>query len=160
VYVLGSSTTFNSSALLSLNRSLNQNFTTPDFVDYSAEIDKRDGFPAELLHARYVIVASPVQTAFNPAEQQIVVAPEREFLQGSGIAAAFEKLPYEFTFDAGVTYELDGDVKVDNLQNTVKVFIYRKTRNITRQQVGQLSDALREMYPNRPYIFNPPPDIN
>ena len=160
VYVLGSSTTFNSSALLSINRSLNQNFTTPDYVDYSAEVDKRDGFPDELLHARYVIVASPVQTVLNPAEQQIVVVPEREFLERSGIAAAFQKLPYEFTFDAGVTYELDGSVKVDNLQNAVKVFIYRKTRNITRQEVGQLSDALRELYPNRPYIFNPPPDIN
>jgi hypothetical protein len=152
VYVLGASTTINSSALLSLNRSLDENFRTPDFVDYTREIDKRDGFPVELLHARYVIVASPVQTEFNPEEEQIVVAPEREFLEGSGIAAAFEKLPYQF--------KLDGGEKVNKLDSGVRVYIFRKVRNITSQEVQQLSDALHEAHPDRPYIYNSPANIN
>jgi len=160
VYVLGASTTINSSALLSLDRSLNQHFMTPDFVDYSREIDKRDGFPVGLLHARYVIVASPIQAGINPAEQQIVVAPEREFLDGTGIAGAFEKLPYEFKLDAGVTYELDGGIKVDKTHNEVEVYIYQKMRNITKQEVEQLSNALREAHPNRSYIYTPPANIN
>ena len=159
VYVLGSSATINSSALLALNRSLDQNFTTPGFVDYAREIDKRDGFPVELLQAKYVIVASPVQTALNPAEQQIVVVPELEFLGRTGIAAAFEKLPYQFELDAGVTDELDGGVKVNKL-GVVNVYIYRKIRNITMSEVEQLSDALREAHPNRPFIYNPPANIN
>ncbi len=159
VYVLGSSVTFNSSALLSLNRSLNQNFITPGFVDYAREIDKRDGFPVELLHARYVIVAGPVQTTSYPAEQQIVVVPEREFLEGTGIAAAFKKMPYQFKLDAGVTDELDGGVKVNKL-GVVNVYIYRKTRNITKAEVEQLSDALRKAHPDRPYIYTPPAEIN
>lgn len=162
VYVLGASTTINSSALLALNRSLNQNFRTPDFVDYSREIDRRDGFPAELLHARYVIVASPVQIQpiFGPAEQQIIAAPVREFLEGSGIAAAFEKLPYQFIFDGGITYTFDGGVKVDNSGAGVKVFIFRKVRNITREEVEQLSETLRQAHPDRPYSYNPPVNIN
>jgi hypothetical protein len=162
VYVLGASTTINSSALLALNRSLDQNFRTPDFVEYSGEIDKRDGFPVDLLHARYVIVASPVQInkVFDPAEQQIVAVPEREFLEGSGIAAAFEKMPYQFMLDGGIMYTMDGGLKVNQLDSGVKVYIFRKTRNITIQEVDQLSDALRGAHPDRPYIYNPPADIN
>ena len=160
VYVLGASTTINSSALLSLNRSLNQNFITPGFVDYTREVDRRDGFPIELLQAKYVIVASPVQTVLNPAEQQIVGAPEQEFMAGAGIAGAFEKLPYQFKLDAGVTYELDGGVKVNKTHDDVEVYIYHKMRNITIQEVKQLSDALREAHPDRPYIYNPPANIN
>ena len=155
MYVLGSSTTFNSSALRALNRSLNQYFKTPNFVDYSSEIDKRDGFPVRLLHAKYVLVASPVQTVLNPAEQQILVVPEREFLEGAGIAPAFEKLPYEFNLDAGYTYELDGGVKANNFGGAI-VSIYRKTRDITNEEVGQLSEALRKAHPDRPYIYETP----
>ena len=162
VYVLGASTTINSSALLALNRSLNQNFRTPAFTDYSRAFDKIDGFPVELLHARYVIVASPVQIqpVFSPAEQQIVAAPAREFLEGSGIAAAFEKLPCEFLLDGGIMYTFDGGVKVDKSNAGVKVFIFRKARNITREEVEHLSETLRQAHPDRPYIYNPPANIN
>jgi hypothetical protein len=159
VYVLGSSATINSSALRAFNRSLNENSITIDYVDYSSEIDKRDGFPGDLLQAKYVIVASPVQTELNPAEQQILVAPAREFLEGTGIAPAFEKLPYEFNLDAGVTYEFDGGVKVNKL-GAATVYIYQKTRSITKEEVKQLSDTLREAYPDRPYIYTPPAEIN
>jgi len=162
VYVLGASTTINSSAVLALNRSLNQNFKTPDFTDYSSAFDKIAGFPIELLHARYVIVASPVQIQpiFNPANQQIIAAPAREFLEGSGIAAAFEKLPCQFIFDGGIMYTFEGGVKVDKSSVGVKVFIFRKVRNITKEEVEQLSEKLRQAHPDRPYIYNPPPDIN
>jgi hypothetical protein len=162
IYMLGASTTINSSALLALNRSLNQNFRAPDFVDYSREIDRRDGFPAELLHARYVMVASPVQIQplFGAGEQQIVAVPEQEFLDGSGIAAAFEKLPCQFTLDGEITDTFDGGVKVDTSGSGVKVFVFRKVRDITRGEVGQLSEALRQAHPDRPYIYNPPADIN
>jgi hypothetical protein len=162
VYVIGASTTINSSALLALNRSLDQHFKTPDYVNYSREIDKRDGFPAELLHARYVIIASPVQIqpVFDSAEQQIVVVPEREFLEGSGIAAAFQKMPYLFKLDGGIMYTMDGGLKVNKLADGVNVFIFQKVRNITQQEVEQLSESLRQAHPDRPYIYNPPADIN
>ncbi|MGB7767965.1 MAG: hypothetical protein WBN22_03825 [Verrucomicrobiia bacterium] len=162
VYVLGASTTINASALMWLNQSLTEHFETPHFVDYSREIDKRDGFPVELLQARYVIVASPVQInmAFNPAEQQIVAAPAREFLNGSGIAAAFEKMPFEFKLDGGIMYTMDGGVQVNRLADGVNVYIFRKVRNITKDEVEQLSETLREAHPNRPYIYHPPADIN
>jgi hypothetical protein len=159
VYVLASNTTFNSSALSSLNRSLDQNFITPGFVDNTGDIDKRDGFPVDLLRARYVLVASPVLTVLNPAELQIVVVPEQEFLEGTGIAAAFEKLPYQFKLDAGGTYELDGGVKANNF-GEVNVYIYQKIRNITSEEAKQLSDKLREAHPDRPYIYTPPDEIN
>jgi len=162
VYVIGASTTINSSALLAINRSLDQHYKTPDFVDYSREIDKRDGFPVELLHARYVIVASPAQTqpVFSAAEQQIVAVPEREFLDGSGIAAAFEKLPCQFTLEGGITYTFDGGLKVEKSSTRVELFVFRKIRDITPEEVQQLSDALRQAHPDRPYIYNPPANIN
>ena len=140
IYILGASTTFNSSALLAINRSLSQKFRTPDFVDYSHDIDKRDGFPDDLLHARYVMVADPVQinAAFDPAEQQIIAAPAREFLEGSGIAVAFEKMPYQFEFDGGLMYTMGGGLRKNFPADKVNVLIYRKIRNLTAGEVGQI----------------------
>ena len=142
IYVLASSTTINSSAFLSLGRSLNEKLLTPNFVWYSNDADKRDGFPAKLLRAKYVIVAYPIQTEYDPAEQQVIVAPAHEFLEGSGIAAAFEKLPVQFILDGGV-----------------RVYIYERIREISSQEVGQLSDELRKAHPDRPYIYTPPAEI-
>jgi hypothetical protein len=142
IYLLASSTTINSSELRSLNRSLNERFRMPDLVPYSNDIDKRDGFPTNLLTAKYVVVAYPIQTAYGPTESQIVVAPAREFLRGSGIAAAFEKLPEQFILDGGV-----------------RVYIYERIREISSQEVGQLSDELRKAHPDRPYIYTPPAEI-
>ncbi|HZL44443.1 MAG TPA: hypothetical protein VFD66_14330, partial [Verrucomicrobiae bacterium] len=141
IYVLASSTTINSSDLLSVNRSLGEHYITPGFVRYSAEIDRRDGFPAELLKAKYVMAADPVQLDFDPAEQQIIAAPERELLEGSGIAGAFQKLPYEFVLDGGV-----------------KVYIFQKVRNFTDLEIHYLSDELRKAHPDRAYIYLPPQD--
>jgi hypothetical protein len=143
IYVLASSTTINSSDLRSLNRSLNERFQMPDFVSDSNDMDKRDGFPANLLTAKYVVVAYPIQTAFDPAQQQVIADPVHEFLEGSGIAAAFEKLPEQFLLDGGV-----------------RVFIYEKDRQISPQEVRQLSDELRKAYPDRSYIYTPPAEIN
>jgi hypothetical protein len=143
IYVLASSTTINSSDLLSLSRSLNERFLTPNFVWYSNDIDKQQGFPSDLLTARYVIVADPIQMQFDPAEQQVIAAPAHEFLEGSGIAAAFEKLPEQFLLDGGV-----------------RVFIYEKDRQISPQEVRQLSDELRKAHPDRSYIYTPPAEIN
>ena len=89
-----------------------------------------------------MIVADPSQTQFDPTESQIVTAPAREFLRGSGIAAAFEKLPVQFILDGGV-----------------RVYIYERIREINSQEVGQLSDELRKAYPDRPYIYTPPAEI-
>lgn len=139
IYVLGNSLTINSSDLLSLDRSLNESFAAPKSVCYSAEIDKRDGFPADLLRAKYVVVADPLQIQFDPAEQQVVAVPEREFLAGSGIAGAFERLPGLFLLDGGV-----------------KVYVYERTREIRPQELQQLCDELRRAHPDRPYIYQPP----
>ena len=142
IYVLGNSLTINSSDFLSIGRSLNEGFIAPKFVYYSRDVDKRDGFPVDLLRARYVIVADPVQIQFDLAEQQVVAAPEREFLEGSGIAGAFEKLPCQFLLDGGV-----------------KVYIYQKTREISSQELQQLCDELRKAHPDRPYIYEPPAGV-
>jgi hypothetical protein len=42
----------------------------------------------------------------------------------------------------------------------VNVYIYEKIRNITNDEVEQLSDALRNAHPDRPYIYTPPTEIN
>jgi len=142
IYVLGNSLTINSSGFQSINRSLNEKFVAPTFVYYSRDIDKRDGFPDDLLRARYVVVSDPIQVQYDTSEQEIIAEPEREFLEGSGIAAAFEKLPVQFVLDGGV-----------------KVYIYQKTRGITSQDLRQFCDELRRDYPDRPYIYQPPAGV-
>jgi len=115
----------------------------PEFPDASnhylgtQDMDARDGFPSSLFTARYVIVASPLIYHSLPQYSQTLIIPAESILQGSGLGRAFRRLPYEFM-----------------IAGPRKVYIYQRTRNITRAEAMELSDALRAKYPNNPYIYS------
>jgi len=136
VYVLSSSQTLNVVHLRNLEASTGIRFHSVDSLLRSSEVDKRDGFPRQLLGADLVIVADPIQYNRRPSDQHVVGIPAQAMLDGTDIGAAFRKLPVTFEFRDGV-----------------KALIYKKEREISKEEIAALSDKLRAIYPNRPNIY-------
>jgi hypothetical protein len=136
IYVLSASQTMNSHILTYAFLSLHRHEKIGEQVLWTHDVDKRDGFPQELLTAQYLVAADPIQANLSPKDQQILSIPARLVLKGEGIGSAFSRLPYEF--------HLDGDVKA---------YIYKKTRPFTEAELDTLSGLLRDLYPDRPFIY-------
>jgi hypothetical protein len=136
IYVLSSSQTLNVVHLRNLEASTGIAFNAVEKLLRSSEVDKRDGFPRQLLMADLVIVADPIQYNRRPSDQYVVGVPAQAMLEGTGIGAAFRKLPESFEFRDGV-----------NVQ------IFKKEREISPEESASLSDKLRAIYPNRPNIY-------
>ena len=139
VYVLASSVWFSGDHLMHVGPSLRTSFRADDrVIGRWSIVDKGVGFPHELLQASLVVVASPIQYCLNPSDQQIVGIPAESFLNGTGMAKAFERLPESFTIEQGI-----------------KIYLFRKTRPIEPSEVAELSERLRASYPDRPFIYKP-----
>lgn len=136
IYVLSSSQTLNAGHLRKLEVSTGIKFRSVDKLLPSAHVDKRDGFPRRLLEADLVIVGEPIQYHRRPSDQQVVGIPADSLLEGSGIGAAFERMP--------VSFELDG---------FVKVVVFERVRPNTAEEIRGLSDKLKKFYPGRPNVY-------
>lgn len=97
---------------------------------YAPDIDERDAFSVnQFLSIQYVVIAVPIQAEieeYKPGSQDSIVIPANLILQNKGIGKAYEKLEYEF-----------------NLENGVKVFIYEKVREPSKEDL-QLFNTLME----------------
>jgi hypothetical protein len=139
LYVLGASDLYSLDTFINAPISLPVSFRSADrVIPHCPHVDKRDGFPRELLNADLVAVATPIQYALRPSDQQVVGLPAESFLQHRDIGCAFEALPESFL-----------------LENGVKVLLFRKTRPIEAAEAAQLSERFRAAYPDRPDIYCP-----
>jgi hypothetical protein len=138
VYVLASSQVINSSQLSEANQSLGTNYKVTGRIVRSAEIDKRDGFPVRLLDAEYVLVAVPIQYHLRPEDQRVIGIPAQALLMRQNIGKAFDRLQESFVLDDGV-----------------KVYIFRKVRPITQEELSDLEGECKRVYPARPDICLP-----
>jgi hypothetical protein len=138
VYVLASSGIINSSELREANESIGTNYQVTGKILRTAEVDKRDGFPSPLLNAEYVLVAFPIQYHLRPQDQRMVGLPAEALRTRRNIGGAFDRLPESFVLD-------------DN----VKVYLFRKARPITKQELGELEEECQRVYPDRPDICIP-----
>jgi hypothetical protein len=136
VYVLASSHIINSSILDSAYLSLNRHKQIAKKILWTHDVDKRDGFPQELLTAKYVIVADPIQYHLNPQDQRVVGIPAEFILKGQNIGKSFMKLPYDFVLDNGV-----------------HVYIYKKINPLNYSDLAFLSKILKYYYPDRKYVY-------
>jgi hypothetical protein len=91
------------------------------------QVDSVNGAPTNLVHASHVLVTDPIQLHLAPSSHRSVTVPWNEFREGRGIARAFEKANEEFT-----------------LENNIKVFVYRRTRLTTREDLAEFERDLRE----------------
>jgi hypothetical protein len=136
IYCLASSAVLNSNILYAYPPSLHRPFHAAMLVRNTANIDKRDGFPNELVSADLVVVCDPPQVHQGVENQQVVVEPARQILAGEGFGAAFERLPEEFVLEGGT-----------------KTYVYVRARPIEPADVAALSAALRRSYPERPSVY-------
>jgi hypothetical protein len=136
IYCLASSAVLNSNILYAYPPSLHRPFHAAMLVRNTVNIDKRDGFPSELVSADLVVVCDPPQVHQGVENQQVIVEPARQLLEGDGFGAAFERLPDEFMLEGGT-----------------KTYLYVRTRPIEPADVAALSAALRRHYPDRPFVY-------
>ena len=136
IYVLSSSQTLNVAHLRNVAASTGIEFRSVDRLLHGSEVDKRDGFPRQLLRADLVIVAEPIQYNRRPSDQYVVGIPAQAMLDGTDIGQAFRKLPVSFQFGGGG-----------------RALIYQRERDISTKEIAGLSDKLRAIYPNRPNIY-------
>ena len=138
VYVLASSQIINSALLWEANLSLNTNYRVTGRILRTADVDRRDGFPLNLLNAEYVLVAVPIQYHLRPQDQQMVELPAEALIMQRNIGNAFERLPESFVLD-----------------DHVKVYLFRKVRPITKKELSDLAGECERVYPDTPEICIP-----
>jgi hypothetical protein len=139
VYVLAVRGPLTDTGLGFANLSLGTEFTSPGFVLSSAHVDRRDGFPDNLLQARYIVLPEPIQAPEPPVHARVAAEPARCLLDGEGIGRAFRRGREVFVFDGGV-----------------RASIWDLVRPLTADDVAVLSARLRAYYPDRPEIWQPP----
>lgn len=102
-------------------------------IRYTANKDAaRFGFPRELLQARYLLVASPVQLHLPvPHAQSAIEVPWAQVVNGTGFGAAFSAQPEVFT-----------------LGTDVLVRVYKRTRPLEPEDVEALRESFLKFYPD------------
>jgi hypothetical protein len=137
IYVLASSTVLNSSILQNHCRHGQRPWTFCDSILTTNDVDKRDGFPRQFLHASYLIVANPTQYHLRANDQRVVGITVRAVTEGTGIGASFQRLSGEFKLDQGVT-----------------AWVYEKIRPFERADLEALADEFAKYYPDKRNIFS------
>ncbi len=109
VYVLASSNVLNPEVLRNAHLALPDRSDVPDLrsaIAPGVHVDRRDGFPLDLLAADVVVTADPPQVHLAPEEQQVVLVPAAEIAAGTTIGRSFRTLPERFALDDGVVARL------------------------------------------------------
>lgn len=136
LYVLAGSQTLNAEHFSNISASTGIDVNLSDRMLSAAVVDKRDGFPAQILGAQLVVTSIPVQLSRRPSDQQVIRIPAESLISGKNIGAAFERMPASFELD-----------------NSVEVLVFLRTRPNTAEEVEELSEEFRRFYPDRPYIY-------
>lgn len=98
-----------------------------------SEVDTMSGpRPRDIAQCSVVLIGEPLQTHLAAENQQAVIIPAKDILTGSGIGAAFKKLPDEFTLSRGV-----------------RVLAYARIRPITEAELLDLRRRFYESQGNR-----------
>jgi hypothetical protein len=138
VYVLASSGIINSALLWEANLSLDANYRVTGRILRTADVDRRDGFPLQLLNSEYVLVAVPIQYHLKPEAQHMIELPAEALLKRRNIGNAFEMLADSFLLD-----------------DHVKVYLFRRVRPITKAELGELEGECKRVYTDVPEICIP-----
>ena len=137
IYVLASSEVLNSHILnVACHFGPRRRFFC-DRILRTNDVDKRDGFPRQFLHAYYLVVASPTQYHLRAEHQRVIGVLAREVMEGHGIGASFQRLPGEFKLGNGVT-----------------AWVFAKVRPFERTDLDALANEFAGYYPDERHIFS------
>lgn len=127
VYMLSSSFELNED-ILKKYRLPNKTESSPLFLR-TKDVDKRDGFPAEILYADYIISADPIQANLNKNEQQIIVVFADMLNRGYGISKHYDKVDSVL------------------LEKGLKVAVYKRKSVYAREDIDVLRKIFFQLYP-------------
>ena len=103
-----------------------------------AQVDLMQGLVLERFQAKYVVVADP-PTLHLAQGQNVVSIPSQELLSGTGIGAAYKRLPDEYVLDNGK-----------------KGVVFEKMRPFTQQELTDFIDQFVAIYPEWEEIYAAP----
>lgn len=127
IYVLASSVIINDDIIRKVNLPYTIN-SIPSLLQAN-HVDKRDGFPKQLLEADVVVVGDPIQYHMRDTDQRVVGVLANEFLKNEGIGKSF-RLDKTFTLD-----------------NNVKAKVYIKEKPLNIEDLKKLQSQFQEWYP-------------
>jgi hypothetical protein len=143
IYVLASSFSLNSSIARHACFSLQPpHLALASKIDVTNDVDKRDGFPIQMLRARYVVVTIPYGYHLLPQDQRVIGILADQLVNGEGIGASYDRMDLEYKLEDGSS-----------------VFIYRKVRPLDPSALRALSDTFLGFYSNYRDKFEISPNL-
>lgn len=103
---------------------------------FTNHVDELYGFPNQFFEADIVVVGDPIQYHLQPEHQRIIGILAEDLLRGKNIGTHYQLISDQ--------YELD---------NHVKVKIYRKISNISRQEFDYLLNKFKHFYPEHKSLW-------
>lgn len=100
-------------------------------IEYTSQVDLRDGIRLEALESRYVVVVTPVQTHILASGQQVITIPANSLLKHENIGNAYTQIGNGFTLSKGAT-----------------AYIYEKNRNFTPDEYFDFISLFSKSYPD------------
>ncbi|MDJ1168001.1 hypothetical protein PMG71_01010 [Roseofilum sp. BLCC_M154] len=139
LYLVGSSSSFNYSLIVSAEQELYGQDRSKLYIRQTPIVDSRDWYPLEqFLQAKYVIIAKPFQHHLTLEETDVEKVIYDIFDQNWQIAEDFEQLPLEF-----------------ELENNTKLVIYQRLQNTSAEIAWKTFIQMQEVIGDRP--GNQPP---
>ncbi|MDG4596790.1 MAG: hypothetical protein P9F75_14070 [Candidatus Contendobacter sp.] len=142
IYVVASSLIINDDVLRNLCREVQPPILPCSSILVSNHVDKRDGFPRQILAAKYVVLAAPAQYHMRPEDQRVIGFLARDFEAGRGISGAFHRLSN--------SYQLEHDVSIS---------IFHRIHPIPEQALQELAEEFRRSYPDHSKLFTITPAL-
>jgi hypothetical protein len=139
IYVIGVTPPIADTSLAYANLSLQASYSCAPYFIETSHMDHRDGFPTNLFFSRYVVVTSPIGCRKPAIDQQVVEIPGTSMLESTDIGRAFRRLDATF-----------------NLSDGVQVFVFKRIRPFTDEEIQSFVRRLEEAYPDRPELLSPP----
>lgn len=124
IYIVSSNDVLNSDMQFLRDGELSQR------VLWTNDVDLRDGFPARLLLAKYIVVTNPLQIHLPAYAQRVISIPRDSIVNQKNIGRAYAKTNYEFM-----------------LHNHVQAVIYEKKRPCSLNEVSEFLRSFYEFYP-------------
>lgn len=100
-------------------------------IEYTSQVDLRDGIRLEALESRYVVVVTPVQTHILASGQQVITIPANALLKHENIGNAYTQIGNGFTLSKGAT-----------------AYIFEKNRNFTPDEYFDFISLFSKSYPD------------
>lgn len=144
VYVVGTSMQHNQGIVENAHLSLGVPRTFEDHLVFSSGVDIWNGFPSNLLEARYVMLFDPPQYFGSERFQRVVQMSWQSLMEKRDIGAAYVQLAEKYSLEGGV-----------------QALLFERVRPLKKSEIEAFAARFREFYPDRPnvYTYRPPYDM-